>query len=250
MQIGFRTDIGQRRKNNEDAVGVFYNQENIPLAIVADGMGGHQAGDVASQMLVQNLGQAWELEQVSEEDLVFQWLLKKIQLENEEIFEHGEQDMALSGMGTTIVAVVPIGNKLLLAHVGDSRAYLFSEDHLKQVTEDHSLVNELVKSGEITKEQALVHPRRNVLIRSIGMPGVVEIDVVDIDWHVNDVLLLCSDGLTNMLSDEEIREILQSEGSLDQKLETMIRQANEAGGRDNITALMMVNREDGGEQCV
>lgn len=250
MQIGFRTDIGQKRKNNEDAVGVYYNQEDIPLAIVADGMGGHQAGDVASQMLVQNLGEAWEIETVTEQDVILQWLLKKIQLENEKIFEQGEQNISLSGMGTTIVAVVPIGNKLLLAHVGDSRAYLFSNGEFKQVTEDHSLVNELVKSGEITKEQALVHPRRNVLVRSIGMPGVVEIDVVDIDWQSKDILLLCSDGLTNMLSDEEIANILQSEITLEQKLDMLINLANEAGGRDNITVLIMVNQEDGGEQLV
>lgn len=250
MQIGFRTDIGQKRKNNEDAVGVFYNQREIPLAIVADGMGGHQAGDVASQMLVQNLGSAWEAESLTEQDLILQWLLKKIQLENEEIFKHGEEDITLSGMGTTIVAVVPISNRLLLAHVGDSRAYLFTNGEFKQVTEDHSLVNELVKSGEITKEQALVHPRRNVLIRSIGMPGVVEIDVVDIKWQAGDILLLCSDGLTNMLSDEEIKNILQSEITLDQKLDLLIRLANEAGGRDNITVLMMVSDKDGGEQDV
>lgn len=250
MQIGFRTDIGQKRKNNEDAVGVYYNQEDIPLAIVADGMGGHQAGDVASQMLVQNLGEAWEIETVTEQDVILQWLLKKIQLENEKIFEQGEQNISLSGMGTTIVAVVPIGNKLLLAHVGDSRAYLFSNGEFKQVTEDHSLVNELVKSGEITKEQAVVHPRRNVLVRSIGMPGVVEIDVVDIDWQSKDILLLCSDGLTNMLSDEEIANILQSEITLEQKLDMLIHLANEAGGRDNITVLIMVNQEDGGEQLV
>lgn len=246
MQIGFQTDVGQRRKNNEDAVGVFVNQQAITLGVVADGMGGHQAGDVASHMLVKNIGALWEQEDLTDQTKIIHWLLRKIQEENEKIYIAGEEDMALSGMGTTIVAVVVLGDRLLLAHVGDSRAYLVTSQTMKQVTEDHSLVNELVKNGEITKEEALVHPRRSVLIRSIGIPGLVEIDIVDIEWQSTDMILLCSDGLTNMLSDDEIETILHSDNTLDDKIDTLILRANEAGGTDNITVLIMSNTDESG----
>lgn len=239
MEIGFRTDVGRKRKSNQDAVGVFQNQKKIKLAIVADGMGGHQAGDVASHLTISDLGKAWEESQLTEQEEVIQWLLKSIQNENERIYNKGQTDPNQAGMGTTIVAVVLLDEKVLLAHVGDSRFYLVRKGKIKQITEDHSLVNELVKSGEITKEMADHHPRKNVLVRSIGIPGTVEVDLTDLEVIVGDKLLLCSDGLSNMVSDQEILKIIDHKNSIDQSLDQLISAANEAGGTDNITVLLI-----------
>lgn len=245
MQIGFRTDVGRKRKSNQDAVGVFQNQEKIKLAIVADGMGGHQAGDVASHLAVLDLGKTWENSNLTDQEDVIQWLLKNIQVENERIFEKGQKDPSQAGMGTTIVAVVILDQTVLLAHVGDSRFYLIRNGKIKQITEDHSLVNELVKSGEITPEQANHHPRKNVLIRSIGIPGTVEVDLTDLEVIVGDKLVLCSDGLTNMVSDADIMRIIDEAANLDEALDDLVAAANLAGGTDNITVLLVdYNEED------
>lgn len=239
MQIGFRTNTGQKRKNNQDAVGVFYNNQAVPLVIVADGMGGHQAGDVASQMVVSDLGETWKLNELAKQEDILQWLLRQIQLENEAIYEKGQQEDEFFGMGTTIVAGAFVDDELLLAHVGDSRCYLLRQDKLKQLTEDHSLVNELLKSGEITAEMATHHPRKNVLVRSVGMPGAVDVDMLELALVPGDRLVLCSDGLTNMLTDKRISEIILSAQSLDERLEQLIEEANQAGGKDNITVLVV-----------
>lgn len=245
MEIGFRTDVGRKRKSNQDAVGVFQNQEKVKLAIVADGMGGHQAGDVASHLTVFDLGEAWKNSNLTEQEDVIQWLLKQIQQENEEIFDKGQEDPSKAGMGTTIVAVVIIDQTVLLAHVGDSRFYLVRNGKIKQITEDHSLVNELVKSGEITPEMASHHPRKNVLVRSIGIPGTVEVDLTALEVTVGDKLLLCSDGLTNMVSDQDIMTIIDQAANLDEALDKLIEAANEAGGTDNITVLLIDYNEKG-----
>ena len=239
MQIGFRSDVGRKRKSNQDAVGVFQNREKVKLAIVADGMGGHQAGDVASHLTVLDLGKTWEKSNLTDQEEVIQWLLKNIQVENERIFEKGQKDPSQAGMGTTIVAVVILDQTVLLAHVGDSRFYLIRNGKIKQITEDHSLVNELVKSGEITPEQAIHHPRKNVLIRSIGIPGTVEVDLTDLEIIVGDKLVLCSDGLTNMLSDDVIMQLIDDAANLDEALDKLIAAANAAGGTDNITVLIV-----------
>ncbi len=239
MQIRFRTDVGQKRKDNQDAVGIFKNKENIPFAVVADGMGGHQAGDVASNMAIQDLGKLWESSSLTRQEDIVQWLLCSIQAENEVIYKKGEADVTLKGMGTTIVAVILLKRTLLLAHVGDSRGYLLRNNQLKKLTEDHSLVNELVKSGEITAEMAEHHPQKNVLVRSVGMPGDVDVDVTELDFLEHDLLILCTDGLTNMVSEQEMQTILQKESlSITEKLDQLVANANQAGGTDNITVLL------------
>lgn len=239
MEIEFQTDIGQKRRNNQDYAGIFYNQAAVPFAVLADGMGGHQAGDIASRTTVEDLGAEWEANQLTDTEAIMDWLTQYIQKENILIYEQGEQDQSLTGMGTTIVAVVPFPQQFLLAHVGDSRCYLYQNKELRQLTEDHSLVNELVKRGEITPEMAINHPHKNVLIRSVGMPGQVEVDTAVHQAQLDDYLLLCSDGLTNMVTDQQIAAILDAEISLTKKVEQLIAQANQAGGRDNITVLLV-----------
>lgn len=239
MEINFQTDVGQRRNTNQDYAGLFENKTGLALAVLADGMGGHQAGDVASQMAVNNLGEQWQNSEICTSEKAIQWLIQEIQAVNEVIYEKGQSKTEYQGMGTTIVTAALLKESLVLANVGDSRAYLVREDQLVQLTEDHSLVNELVKSGEITAEMAANHPRKNVLTRSLGMPKTVEVDVTNHFWLPNDYVILCSDGLTNMVSEADMLEIIHSEQSLKEKVATLITAANEAGGLDNITVLII-----------
>lgn len=244
MQIEFQSDVGRRRNTNQDYANVFTNQEGIKLAVLADGMGGHRAGDIASQMAVTNLGADWEEQTLKDSEKIAQWFIQTIQNENVKIYQRGQEKSEYNGMGTTIVAVALSDTRFTIANVGDSRAYLVREGQLKQLTEDHSLVNELVKSGEISQEMAVNHPRKNILTRSVGMPGTVEVDVATYSWQLGDRLLLCSDGLTNMLSEEMIGSIIDGTGSLTDKVKELIDRANEAGGADNITALLIEYKED------
>ncbi|MBO0482290.1 Stp1/IreP family PP2C-type Ser/Thr phosphatase [Candidatus Enterococcus courvalinii] len=244
MQIEFQSDVGRRRNTNQDYANVFTNQEGIKLAVLADGMGGHRAGDIASQMAVTNLGADWEGQTLKDSEKIAQWFIQAIQNENVKIYQRGQEKPEYNGMGTTVVAVALSDTRFTIANVGDSRAYLVREDQLKQLTEDHSLVNELVKSGEISQEMAVNHPRKNILTRSVGMPGTVEVDVATYSWQLGDRLLLCSDGLTNMLSEEMIGSIIDGTGSLTDKVKELIDRANEAGGADNITALLIEYKED------
>lgn len=244
MQIEYQSDVGRRRNTNQDYASVFTNQEGIKLAILADGMGGHRAGDIASQMAVLNLGNAWEEQDITDDEKIAQWFIQAIQEENALIYQRGQEQPEYNGMGTTIVAAALSEERFTIAHVGDSRAYLIRDGKIIQLTEDHSLVNELVKSGEISEEMAVNHPRKNILTRSVGMPGTVEVDVSTYIWQLKDRLLLCSDGLTNMLSEEMIETIVNQEGTLSDKVTELINQANEAGGADNITVLLIEFKED------
>ena len=244
MQIEYQSDVGRRRNTNQDYASVFTNQEGIKLAILADGMGGHRVGDIASQMAVLNLGNAWEEQDLTDDEKIAQWFIQAIQEENALIYQRGQEQPEYNGMGTTIVAAALSEERFTIAHVGDSRAYLIRDGKIIQLTEDHSLVNELVKSGEISEEMAVNHPRKNILTRSVGMPGTVEVDVSTYIWQLKDRLLLCSDGLTNMLSEEMIETIVNQEGTLSDKVTELINQANEAGGADNITVLLIEFKED------
>ncbi len=248
MKIEFQTNVGRKRKSNQDTVGVYKNQAGIVIGIVADGMGGHQAGDTASFLAVTGLGKSWEETKLSNQEEVANFLVSAIQRENQVIYNEGSNNPEKFGMGTTVVLAALLGEQILLAHVGDSRAYIVRDASIKQLTDDHSLVNELVKTGEITSDMAAKHPKKNILVRSVGVPGNVEVDVSALSILENDHLLLCSDGLSNMLSDSEIKRIIQQPISLKDRVDQLIIEANEAGGTDNITALLIEftspNKED------
>lgn len=244
MHIEFQSDVGKKRHTNQDYANVFTNLNGIKLAVLADGMGGHLAGDIASQMAVTDLGKAWESQQLTNYEKTAQWFIQALQQENMKIHDKGMQEKTHNGMGTTVVAAALLENHFTVANVGDSRAYLIRNDELQQITEDHSLVNELVKSGEISKEMAANHPRKNILTRSIGMPGSVEVDVVTHAWEAGDQLLLCSDGLTNMISEETILAIIKHSRTMADAVNQLIHQANAAGGVDNITVLLIQYKED------
>jgi protein phosphatase len=244
MKISFVSDIGQVRSTNQDYTKFFYNQEEFPLVLLADGMGGHKAGDIASHLVVETLGLKWQETDFSIPGTAVEWLVKEIKGLNQFICEKGLDEKFL-GMGTTLEALAIFKGTCVIAHVGDSRSYLIHEGEILQITQDHSLVNDLFSAGEITEEEVEDHPQKNIITRSIGMPEDVDVDILEKVFLPGDLLLLCSDGLTNMVSDEEILEILTNSKGMERALTELIDLANEKGGKDNITAsLIFLEAED------
>ncbi|MDT7014283.1 Stp1/IreP family PP2C-type Ser/Thr phosphatase [Lactobacillus sp. PFC-70] len=241
MEVAFRTAIGKQRADNQDYVDVFTNQAGQHLALVADGIGGHQGGDVASAMAVSHLGHDFELTAWTTTTAASQWLSQQITMENHSIIEKSNQFADLNGMGTTLVAAVYFTDEVVIASIGDSRAYLLRDGQLRQLTEDHSLVNELVKRGEISRQAARHHPQKNVIIRSLGISNDANFDLNTYPLVLNDQLLLCTDGLTNMVDDQQIATVLESTQPLEAKCDQLIELANAAGGLDNISVLIIAN---------
>ncbi|GKU78506.1 Stp1/IreP family PP2C-type Ser/Thr phosphatase [Paenibacillus sp. L3-i20] len=243
MLTANRSNIGRVRQVNEDQSWVGKLNNGVTLAIVADGMGGHQAGDVASQMAVNAFRTAFEHHtarvELSEQE--GKMLIRQaISEANEAIYAMASHNERYHNMGTTIVAVLVSKGNAIIGHVGDSRAYKVTSDGIHQLTMDHSLVNELLKSGQLTEEEALNHPRRNVLTRAIGTDAHVDIDVQSLSWSPEDVLVLCSDGLTNMVNDQQLLETVSNdELELEAKADHLIQLALDAGGDDNITVVLL-----------
>ncbi len=242
MKMAGKSDIGRIRTVNEDRAFAQTNEHGVTIAIVADGMGGHQAGDIASlkatQVIQEELMQLeQQLSQAQYIDRVKGAVLKA----NQVVYEYASQDEKYHGMGTTVVVAVISGPSVIIGHIGDSRAYLYHQGKLKQLTEDHSLVNELVKNGQITPEEAADHPRRNVLIRALGTDAEVAVDVQAIHWEPGDALLLCTDGLSGLIGDERIQGTLMQMIDVDQKVEQLVEHALQAGGDDNVTVMILAN---------
>ncbi|HET7629336.1 MAG TPA: Stp1/IreP family PP2C-type Ser/Thr phosphatase [Bacillales bacterium] len=249
MEKGFQTDRGRIRSHNEDSGGLFERGDGCLLAVVADGMGGHQAGDVASALALSVVRREWEKEETRLEttDDAVGWLCRVVAMTNKEIMSHAESHPECKGMGTTVVLAVCTRDFAVVAHVGDSRGYWLCRDELRRVTNDHSLVYELVRQGQISAQEAETHPRKNVLMQALGTEGEVNIETHVLEWQTDDVLMLCSDGLTNHVSDETIHEVLASGEPLQTQADEFIRLANSAGGDDNITLTLVRNAETADE---
>ena len=244
MEISLLTDVGQKRTNNQDYANQFVNRAGMIMILLADEMGGHRAGNIASEMAVTDLGAAWVDTQIDSINGVREWFAEHLETENQKVHQFG-QDEEYKGMGTTLEALAIIGTQAIYAHVGDSRIGLVRGDSYRQLTSDHSLVNELLKAGQITPEEAERHPQRNIITQSIGQRSEVQPDVGMISLEDDDYIILNSDGLSNMISESEIYDIMTSDLSLSEKAETLIRFANNAGGLDNITvALIHYHKED------
>jgi PPM family protein phosphatase len=241
VEIAFETDRGRVRTLNEDNGSIFYDKdEDLLFAVVADGMGGHQAGEVASEMAVSSLKKAWDEERWNLSDTDFEvWLRDHIKKANLEIFNYSKTHPECKGMGTTIVATICYKSTVVMSHVGDSRCYYMTDDSISLETVDHTLVNELVKSGQITEEEAEVHPRKNVIMRAVGTDSNIDVDTKTMKWGPGDYLLLCSDGLTDKINKTGIQQILRKDLSLKEKAKELINLANDAGGEDNITLAIM-----------
>jgi PPM family protein phosphatase len=222
-----RSDPGRQRNANEDA---YYARS--PLFAVADGMGGAQAGEVAARVAADAFGPTMRGEESPEA-----YLRAIVRAANSRIHRLAQADSSRSGMGTTLTAALVEGHDVSFAHVGDSRAYLFRDNDLKLLTSDHSLVEELRRSGRLTDEQAEDHPQRSIITRALGPEREVEVDTMTYRARPGDVYLLCSDGLTTMVREERIAEILAESGSLHHAVDRLVREANDAGGRDNITVV-------------
>jgi serine/threonine protein phosphatase PrpC len=222
--VGARTDVGRVREGNEDSYMV-----HEPLFAVADGMGGHQGGEVASRLALDTLREASDGAA----------LAQAVQDANRAVFEQAARDPALAGMGTTLTAFLADGDTLRLAHVGDSRAYLLRDGGLQQITTDHTVVEGLVEKGEITPQEASIHPQRSILTRAIGVDGEVQVDQASIQLRPGDRLLLCSDGLTGMVDEADIQRILEEHADPQAAADALVDAANEAGGQDNITAVII-----------
>ncbi|MBS4456812.1 Stp1/IreP family PP2C-type Ser/Thr phosphatase [Tuanshanicoccus lijuaniae] len=239
MKIKVHSNIGRRRTSNQDYADYFKNQHNQVLFVLCDGVGGHQAGDVASLKTTEFLGERFgnSTEKFSLNSIQ-SWLREQISAVNDYIYQESLRHSQFGGMGTTLVVAMVVDNHLVVAHVGDSRAYVFAHDTLTQVTEDHSLVNVLIKTGEITKEEGQLHPQRNVVTQSIGGTQTVETDMNVLPLSEVEVLLLCSDGLSNMVDNERLLEMFKAYRHEDDFPEKLIQAANDAGGTDNITVIV------------
>ncbi|WP_332690157.1 Stp1/IreP family PP2C-type Ser/Thr phosphatase [Halalkalibacter lacteus] len=239
MEFTFRTDVGKVRAHNEDSGGVFKNDIGI-LAVVADGMGGHRAGDVASAMTTDFLRSTWEnVPEISSVVEAEKWLVSQFELLNEQLYSHADEHEECRGMGTTLVVALCTEEFISIAHIGDSRAYVFNEFGFHLKTSDHSLVQELVRNGQISQEEAEHHPRRNVLLRALGTEREIKIDVTTLQVEEEQSILLCSDGLTNKITNDELKSHLEDEDKLSSKAEKLINLANERGGEDNITVALI-----------
>jgi len=235
LQVGARTDVGRVRQGNEDSYMV-----HDPLYAVADGMGGHQGGEVASKIALETLGRL-TLEPSGD---TAPSLVDAVRQANRDVLEKAATDPGLHGMGTTLTALVTGGERVLLAHVGDSRAYLMRDGRMDQLTEDHTVVEGLVREGRLTPQEAEIHPQRSILTRALGVDGDIDVDETTHDVRPGDRILLCSDGLTGMVSEQEIQRIMAELDDPQRAAEALVNAANDAGGQDNITAVVLDVLED------
>ena len=247
MKSFYLTDSGRVRDHNEDSVIIVKNEDNDYLMAVADGMGGHSAGEVASSIAISYLGKHFEetFKKMSKVDSVT-WIRESINEINTLIFEYEKTHPESKGMGTTLVLIILTKDYLLFGNIGDSSGFVMKDDKLHKVTYDHTLVNLLVSAGELTKEEAKDHPKKNVLMKALGASQKVDVDIFDCDMDVDEILL-SSDGLTNMLETDQIEQVLLEDIDIEEKVVKLIRKANNRGGTDNISVAYLI-RDRAGEE--
>lgn len=232
---------------NEDRVAFFEHPDRFKLALLADGMGGHNAGDVASEMTIEETKKFFlnmDVAQLDSLEAKKQWMLQTIQSVNEAIYKHSLSHDSCKGMGTTLILVLIDGDECLIGHIGDSRVYHFTQEGVSLITKDHSYVNFLVEYGEISEEEAANHPQKNFIVKSLGTESTIEPDFYELQLESTSYVLICSDGLSNKLSTEDMSAILNSPLSLDEKAKKMVKQANDSGGEDNISVILISNNEE------
>lgn len=243
MRIGTCSDVGKTRPINEDNfyVSEYVRRPGALYAMVADGMGGHNAGETASGAAVEEVSDfinEYFSDQIPPQQ-VRDLLTAAINSANKLIYAGAQDNVKLSGMGTTLTLCFLYGTQATVAHVGDSRAYIIREEMIHKITEDHSLVAELLRNGQITPEQARNHPQKNVITRAVGTDPSVEIDIYEFEVKANDIILLCTDGLSNQLSDQEMYHLICEADSMEEAAAALVDAANEKGGLDNITAVLL-----------
>lgn len=237
IKTAYLTDKGRKRELNEDYV--FASEKpvgNLPnLFIVADGMGGHNAGDFASDFTVKTMVEEIELSFEKNPSIIFQ---KAISVANRKLREIASEDLSKRGMGTTVVAATCLGKYLQVANVGDSRLYVVN-DTIKQITTDHSYVEEMIRRGSLQRENARSNPNKNIITRAVGAKDDIQADIYVVELKPGDMLMMCSDGLSNMLEDEEMRMIIKRQRDIVEMAEKLVQAANENGGKDNISVILI-----------
>ena len=241
MKSFYLTDAGKVRSHNEDSVTILKNLSNEYLMIVADGMGGHRAGEVASSMVVTHMGKRFsEVATVGPKKDAINWLNDNIAEINQNIWAYSNEHEESKGMGTTVVLALITNDFLIFGNIGDSSGFAIKNGKLHKVTHDHTLVNLLVDAGDLTEEEAKYHPKKNVLMKALGGNEKVELDIFDVDMSAEGILL-CSDGLTNMLTNDQIEKVLNDEEyDIEEKVIRLIRKCNARGGTDNISIAYLV----------
>lgn len=236
MKASSKTDIGNKRSMNQDyvycndePVGSFHN-----LYIVADGMGGHKAGDHASKLCVNSMVDSITGSTHKTPVTIFE---EAVNAANSLVYQKAKENIEYEGMGTTMVACTLQEDTLYVANIGDSRLYLI-DDSIKQITSDHSLVEEMVKNGNITESEARIHPRKNIITRALGIDENVKADYFEIKVKESDLILMCSDGLSNMIEDDDMEYIIRHSSSIQNAVDNLVDKANENGGSDNITVIL------------
>ena len=243
MRTGAYTDMGRTRPINEDNfyVSEYVSRPGVIYAIVADGMGGHNAGETASEVAVSEISgfinQYYSKELPPEQ--IKDMLIAARNYANNTVYESSQKNPAFSGLGTTVTACFYCAGRVTVAHVGDSRLYVLRDDVFHKITQDHSLVAELLANGQITPEQARNHPQKNVITRAVGTEPDTEVDIYEFEVKPKDIILLCTDGLSNMLSDNRMKEIIKGTKKMEEAAEKLVDAANEEGGFDNITAVLL-----------
>lgn len=241
------SDIGLKRTINEDRAAFFEHPDRFKLAILADGMGGHNAGDVASEMAItemQKLFSEVDATQLSTKQAQLDWLRDAISHINQKIYQYSLSHENCKGMGTTLIAILLDNSSCTILHVGDSRVYHFTNEGVQLITRDHSYVNILVENGEISEEEAQNHPQRNFILKALGTEISIEPDFYELQLMHEGYLLMCSDGLSNKLSTDEMAAIITLPISLQEKGKKLVQLANDSGGEDNISLILMTTQEE------
>lgn len=236
MKACYMTDSGKVRSHNEDSVTILRNESGEYLLIVADGMGGHRKGEVASSIVVSRLGKRFnETPNMGTKLDAVNWLNDNINGINQEILDYGEKNIDSKGLGTTIVVALLTKNYLIFGNIGDSSGFVVKNNKLHKVTRDHTLVNLLVDAGNLTEDEAKTHPKKNVLMKALGVSEKAELDIFDVDIE-SEAIMLCSDGLTNMLTMDQIEKVLiDEELEAEEKVAKLIMKCNARGATDNIS---------------
>ena len=242
MKTAYQTDIGKQRSQNQDRVSVFRNQQQM-LAVVTDGVGGNRSGDVAATIAIDQIGHDFMVAAPTTTETAQQWFQEQVLAANQLILEKSKEKSSYQGMGTTLVAALFLDDhQVVVANIGDSRGYIFHDGLLTQITVDHSLVNELVKNGDMSEAAARLSPQKNIITRAIGISPDAKIEVNTFQLGAGDQILLCTDGLSKMVTSDQLKMVLGDQSqTLGEKCQQLIDLANQAGGPDNVTVLISQN---------
>ena len=244
MQTFYFTDPGKVRSHNEDSVTIINNDKSEFILAIADGMGGHKAGEVASKIAIDHIRDSfYKLDTIGSKDEAIEWLRLIVKEINNKIFEYAKEHPESKGLGTTLVIAIKTNDYILYGNIGDSSGYVIKNNTLHKVTKDHTYGEVLINNGRLSEESAKHHPGKNLLTRALGANNPIEIDIFDVDTSVKG-LFLCSDGLTNMLTEEQIEKILNSDLEVEEVVIKLIRKANSRGGTDNIS-IAYLKKESG-----